>query len=132
MTEVIRTLEMAAQNGYKAYKVNEHDTFGFIVTPNGNILTVNKATWAWGERQGITFTLSYRPNRKCGSGCSCMDEDNYDFGVVNVKAKDLEKYEKKGLKFAHRLKAPRWESVDEWKAYEEKFWTLTEVINNGI
>lgn len=116
MNEVMKTLVTAKEAGMTAYKVDGHDTFGYIITPKGNVLGVNKATWSWGDRIGVTVTLKYKPNRKCGSGCSCMERDDYDFGVRNVTADDLLDYEKVGLDFANKLKASMYKSVEEWKA----------------
>lgn len=120
MNEVEKTLATAKAAGMTVYMVDGCDTFGFIVTPNGNVIDVNKASWKMGEFQGVTFGFAYKPNRKCGSACSCMDKGDYDFGVRNVTAEDILEYEKAGLKYATELKAPRYSSVAEWYAEKDK------------
>lgn len=111
MSEILtKVLEVGKANGYKAYTVDGHD-FGYLVTPNGNVLSVCNAQWG----TGVIFSLEYKPSQKCGSGCSChTDTDEHDFGVRNVTERDLAYYEVEGLKFARQLKAPLYKNVDEW------------------
>lgn len=116
---VREVIEIAKANGYGAYMVDGYDTWGYLVTPNGNVMGICKAQWG----DGITFSLKYNPSQKTGSGCSChIKENEWDFGITDINAKTLAKLEKNGIGFAHKLKAKLWCNVDEFLEYERKFW----------
>lgn len=107
----------AIEIGCKAYMVEGHNSFGYIVTPNGNVLGVNKATWG----TGVNFCLEYNPDQKTGRGCSChASTEEWDFGIRNLDAKTLNKLEKEGLKYAHQLKAKLYKNPEEWM--ESTYW----------
>ena len=97
-------LAFGAKNGYKAYAVNGHDTFGYLVTPNDNVLVVNK-----GDFGGVTFTFAYVPSKETGTGCSCCDDAQYK---VNLNI--LERLERDGLDFAKKIGAPRYANSKHW------------------
>ena len=110
MSKVREMLEtIAKMEGYKVYTVKGHESFGFVITPLDNVLVVNKANFG----NGVTFTLEYKPSQKCGSGCSCM-EDDYDFGVTDITETELKGYENDGMVFARKLKAPLYKNSTEW------------------
>lgn len=115
---VIEALKAAKKSGCKVYKVNGHDTFGFIITPNNNILAVNKSMWG----SGVTFTLEYTPSSKNGSGCACMDGYEHDFGINEINAEIIAHYENEGLKFARKLKANLYNNPLAWLDRERVFW----------
>ena len=117
MTLVREIMAEAMKHGYKAYTINNSDEYGFLITPNGNVLHVGRATWG----NGVVFSLEYKPSRRCGSGCSCHDDDDYDWGFTKVTIKGLEDFEKAGLKFARELKAPMYRNPEEWIADKQKF-----------
>lgn len=124
-TTVRDVLEMAIKNSetgsarYTAYMVDGpgHDSFGYLVTPDDNVLCVNQ-----GDFGGIRFTLKYVPSKSNGSGCSCMDKEFYSVDMDTIK-----EAEKEGLKFADKLHAKLYKDSGEWKAYEQKFWNLVEI-----
>ena len=108
--DVLSVLNLAAANGYTAFKVKNHDTFGFLITPDKNILTVNRGTWG-----GVHITFDYIPSRKTGSGCSCEDDDIYEIDIEYLKKLEIE-----GFKFAKRLKATFYSSPEAW--FNESYW----------
>ena len=94
----------AKQPGYKAYAVNGHRTFGYVITPNDNVLVVNR-----GDYGGVHFTFAYIPSKETGSGCSCCDDPQYE-----VSLNDLERLERNGLEFAKKLRAKLYSTSDQW------------------
>lgn len=105
-------VEMAKANGYKAYGVKGYDTWKYLITPKGNILCIQKATWG---DHGFTFALEYKANAKCGRGCSCHESTfENDWGITSVTLEELEEYETSGYNYATRLKAPLYNGFDEW------------------
>lgn len=120
-------IDMAKANGYKPYIVEGYNSWAWLITPRNNVITVSKAEWG----NGLRFTFDYKANRNCGTGCSCHeDRDEWDWGLKSVTIKGLEQLEDEGLRFARKLNAPFYESVDEFLAYERKFWKekLREVV----
>lgn len=114
---VRKILEYAAKNGYTAYAIKGHDSFGYLITPKGNVLAVTKAQWG----KGVNFSFEYKANRKCGRGCSCHNStDEWYWGLLSVTTKGIEELEAEGYKFARQLKAPLYKSADEWKT--ETMW----------
>lgn len=109
---VLEALKAAKKSGCKAYKVKNYETFGYIITPNGNVLSVNKSEWG----AGVTFSLAYIPSQKNGSGCACMEGNDHDFGINEINADIIAHYENKGLEFARRLKATLYSSPAAWIA----------------
>lgn len=90
--------------GYTAYVVKGHDTFGYIVTPNDNVIGVNKDYFG-----GVNFDLEYVPSKEHGSGCRCNDEPLFSFDVAVLAT-----LESKGLAFAKRLGAKLYSSSAAW------------------
>ena len=107
---VKETLVMAAKNGYKAYEVEGHDTFGFLITPDDNILTVNRGIWG-----GISFSFDYVPSREHGQGCSCCDDTIWECDIDMLKTLEAE-----GKAFALKLGAKLYSSSKEW--YDSCYW----------
>ncbi len=110
-TKVLDTLKFAAKHGYKAYEVVGHNTFGYLITPNDNILTVSKGTWG-----GLTITFDYVPSKTNGTGCICMDE----FIASIDSIEQLEEIEKAGKEFAFKLGAKCYKSSVHW--YKNNYW----------
>ena len=120
-------IDMAKANGYRAYIVEGYDSWAILVTPRNNVITVSKAEWG----NGLRFTLNYKANRNCGTGCSChKDRDEWDWGLKSVTIKGLEQLEEEGYRYAKRLRAKLYESPEEFLEYERKFWKdkLREVV----
>ena len=119
---ITKVLKMAAANGYKCYEHNDgYYHYGFLITPNNNILYIQGGDYGYGVR----FSLQYKPSAKTGSGCSCNDD-----AITEVNIKTLEKLEKAGLNFARRLKATLYNTPDEWL---DNYWdrdNLKEVTND--
>ncbi len=111
MNLVEKVLALAAENGYKAFRVEDHDTFGYIITPDDNVMSVCRGTWG-----GVTFTLNYIPSKEHGQGCSCKDEDIYRVPSLE-ELKDLELA---GINFAKRLNAKPFNNSDQW--YKQNYW----------
>ena len=97
--------EIARWDDYKAYVVDGHDTFGYVITPSDNVLVANR-----GDFGGVHFVLAYNPTQKNGSGCSCDDESYY-----GISRELIERLEKDGLHFARKLKAKLYANSNEWK-----------------
>ena len=119
MNMVKDVLKMAVKNGYRAYEVSEHDTFGFLITPDDNVLTVNK-----GDFGGINVTFNYIPSRQTGSGCSCNDEAIYECDMNTLK-----KLEAEGKSFARELHAKLYANSQAW--FNKCYWNgrgLREVV----
>ena len=108
---VKEVLSFAAENGYKAFSVEGHDTFGYIVTPDDNIISVNK-----GEFGGVTFSFNYVPSKKNGRGCLCNDRTLYAIPSIT----ELQAIEAVGRNFAIRLGAEFYKSSSQW--YKENYW----------
>jgi len=113
---VLEALQAAKTSGCKAYKVKKHDTFGYIITSNNNILAVSKSMWG----AGVVFTFEYIPSQKTGSGCACMEGGEHDFGITEINAETIAYYEKEGFEFAKKLKATFYSSPAAWM--EKLYW----------
>ena len=108
-------VDLAKANGYKAYGVQGYDTWRYLVTPKGNVLCVQKASWG---NYGFTFAFEYKASERCGRGCSCHKSTfENDWGITDVALEELEEYEAEGYKYAKELKAPLYASAEEW--YED-------------
>lgn len=117
---VLEALAKAKESGYEAYKVGDYTSFGYVITPRGNVLGVSEATF---NRGGVTFSFEYKPSRINGRGCSCMETtDEQDLGISPQKlnADTLKQFEDNGLTFARELRAQLYKNVDEWKA--DSYW----------
>lgn len=90
--------------GYTAYAVKGYDTFGYIVTPNDNVIGVTKDYFG-----GVNFDLEYVPSSAHGSGCRCNDAPLFSFDVA-----DLAALESKGLAFAKQLGAKLYHGSGAW------------------
>ena len=113
MSLVQDILSFAAKNGYKAFRIEGHDTFGYLITPDDNVLSVNKGTWG-----GVTFTFDYQPSKEHGQGCSCNDSDEAIFDIPTVA--ELKGLEMAGKNFAKELMAKFYENRDQW--FESNYW----------
>ena len=49
----------ASLDGYKAYAVKGHDTFGYVISPSDNVLSVNK-----GDFGGVRISFDYIPSKE--------------------------------------------------------------------
>jgi hypothetical protein len=112
--EIIRTLlEYATTQGYKCYETKrEFSAYGWLITPNGNILYVQPDDYCGGYR----FSLKYKPRKDTGSGCSCNDEP-----LHRVTLGTLQQIEQAGLNFANELKATLY-TEQEVENFFEKYW----------
>ena len=110
MNFVKQVLLLAKENGYKAYEVEGYDTFGYIITPSDNVLTVNRDYFG-----GVTFTFNYVPSRENGMGCMCFEDALYEVGID-----DLVRAEKEGRAFAFKLGAKKYSSSKEWM--QKNYW----------
>ena len=114
--EVLEALKAAKNSGCKVYKVEKYDSWGYIVTPNNNILVINKSQWG----AGVTFSFEYIPSQSTGSGCACMEGDEHDFGITEINPDTIANYENQGLQFARRLKAKFFNSPQEF--FDRSYW----------
>lgn len=114
--EIIRTLlEYAATQGYKCYETqSKFYAYGWLITPNGNILYVQPGDYYGGYR----FSLKYKPRKDTGSGCSC---NNYDEPLYKVTLETLQQIEQAGLNFANELKATLY-TKQEVKDFFKNYW----------
>lgn len=100
--------EIAKSKEYKVFRYNMKDigsVGAYVITPNGNLLLIQPATWF-----GASITLKYKPNAKCGSGCSCLDDND---GITKFNIDMLKGFEQNGLRFARQLKANLYSSIEE-------------------
>ena len=119
-------LHMAAKNGYKAYWIKNHSGFGYLITPSGNILTVNR-----GDYGGVRFTFEYVPSKENGWGCACLSSDMSDRGALfNVDIKTLQAAEESGLMFARELGAKLYYNSDKW--LKDNYWNKQGLLREVI
>ena len=112
--------------GFRVYEVKGHTNFGYILTHKGNVLSVCNSQWG----EGVTFNLKYVPNKRSGSGCTCHNvASEWDFGITTITVREINKLEKRGLQYAHRLHAPMYENVNQWLEEQKLIWkdSLVEV-----
>ena len=114
--ELLKGLKSLLSHGYKCYVLKGRE-YGFIVTPKDNIIYIQKEHFG-----GWKTSLQCKPSQKIGSGCQCLEEPFFDITVENI-----EKSEKEGLIFAHKLCAQFYKNSNYYFAnYWEKE-ALTEV-----
>lgn len=107
---VAKALMLGKELGYRALRVQGHDTFGFLITPNDNVLAVNEGTFG-----GLTFVFEYIPSVNHGSGCSCNDDAIYE-----INAEALKRLETSGEEFAKEIGAKRYRNSQAW--LEKCYW----------
>lgn len=98
---VIDALRKAVELGYEAYEVVD-GVWGFIGTPNGNVLYIQKADYG----NGLYVSFVCKPSKICGSGCSChltRDEESYGISIDKLNKDTLVNLENRGQKFAMSL-----------------------------
>ena len=122
--KVREVLQKAAWAGYRVLAV-EDQSYGFIESKKGNVIKVTRSPYG----EGVIFCLAYWPTAKNGTCCSCMGANRfaYDWGVEHFDPDELDKYEEKGLIFARQLKAPLYDSFDQWLAHYYNREALKEV-----
>lgn len=111
MSLIKEILSFAAGNGYRAFSVKGHDTFGYIITPADNVISVSK-----GEFGGVIFCFDYVPSKKNGSGCLCNDKALY----VVPSITELQVIEAVGKDFATKLGAEFYKNSSQW--YKKNYW----------
>ncbi len=117
MNIVQRFLKFAKTvEGCKSYKVEEHDTFGFVVTPDNNILCVSEDYFG-----GLRVALEYIPSKENGSGCSCNDDPIFEYDADMLK-----KLEVDGFTFAKSLGAKLYPNVDSWM--KKDYWATSGLL----
>ncbi len=105
MRFINKVLNLAATlEGYEAYSVEGYDGFGYIITPDGNVLTANR-----GDFGGVRFTFNYIPSKENGMGCSCNDDALYEITPETLKV-----IEKEGLEYATKLHAKLYKNSGQW------------------
>lgn len=107
--ELLQAMQDLKKEGYKGYIFNEkYWLFGYVITPRQNVIYIQRDTY---DFRGWTFTLKYKPSRKNGSGCQCLESP-----IRNINKDILIQAEKEGLLFAKKLKAELYKNVDEFLA----------------
>ena len=111
INELKNVLQMAEENGYKCWQMEENcigSTWGLMVTPLDNVLYIQFGDWG-----GFTFSLKYLPSAKNGSGCACLEDS-----VSTVDLETLKRAEMEGLRFARKLRATMYkDSASALKGY---------------
>ena len=68
MTILEDIINMAKANGYRVLKENNNTKCAFLITPDGNILSIYEEYFG-----GCNVVLKYKPSKKCGTGCAAYD-----------------------------------------------------------
>ena len=115
--ELVSSMQELSKNGYRCFirKENPSYMYGFIITPNDNIIYIQRDSFDW---MGWTFSLKYKPSQKNGSGCGCFENP-----VQEITLEIIQEAEKQGLMFARRLKATLYNNSEE---YIKKLWNKEE------
>jgi hypothetical protein len=115
--ELINVMQELAKNGFKCFILKENPSYlyGHVITPNDNVIYIQRDSFHW---RGWTFSLQYKPGKKTGSGCQCLEEP-----VNTITVDIILRAEKEGLAFARRLKATLYKNSQE---YIEKLWNKSE------
>lgn len=105
--ELKAILKDLVELGYSCYITREDSYFvyGLIVTPNDNVLYIQRDTFAW---RGWVFTFMYVPSWEHGSGCTALAEP-----VQNISVDTIAMAEKNGLAFAKNLGATLYKNSKE-------------------
>lgn len=107
-------LKMAMKNGYKALMCKGKEGYGFLITPNGNVMMINEEYFS-----GYNISLKYVPSAKSGTGCAAYDEYNapteYTMELIEEKEQEL-------LKWARRMKVEFYASPEAFIEWYEGFY----------
>lgn len=115
--ELVNSMQGLSKNGYKCFILRENPSFlyGFAITPSDNIIYIQRDSFHW---RGWTFSLEYKPSKKTGSGCQCLENP-----VQEITPEIIREAENQGLAFARRLKATLYNNSEE---YIKKLWNREE------
>ena len=115
--ELINSMQELSKNGFKCFVLKENPSYmyGFVITPNDNIIYIQRDFSKW---RGWTMSLQYKPSKKNGTGCQCFEEP-----IEKITLELILEAEKAGLNFARRLKATLYNNSNE---YLEKLWNKSE------
>jgi len=124
--ELIDSMKELSKDGFKCFILKENPTYlyGYIVTPNDNVIYTQRDNFAW---RGWTFSLKYKPNRNTGNGCQCLEEP-----INKITTESILQAEKEGLVFATKLKANLYKNSEEfinkdlWN--KERFEEISDII----
>lgn len=118
MKTVTKILEMAKENGYRSFEsTREEADYGWMITPNNNILYIQKGDFGY----GYNMSLQYAPSKQKGSGCRCNEDT-----ISEITVETLKKMEMEGLKLAIKLKAKLY-TENEVNEYFSKYWDTKNV-----
>jgi len=106
--ELINSMKDLSKEGFKCFILKERPGFmyGHIITPNDNVIYVQRDGFNW---RGWTFSLKYKPSRKTGNGCQCLEEP-----VQSITPEIICRAEREGLQFARKLGAKLYGSSQEY------------------
>lgn len=115
--ELVNSMQGLSKNGCKCFILRENPSFlyGFAITPSDNIIYIQRDSFHW---RGWTFSLEYKPSKKTGSGCQCLENP-----VQEITPEIIREAENQGLAFARRLKATLYNNSEE---YIKKLWNREE------
>ena len=121
MTILEDIINMAKANGYKVLKDCNDTKYAFLVTPNGNVLSITEEYFG-----GCNIALKYVPSREHGTGCAAYDPCEcpviFTMSMIEQKEKEL-------VAWAKRMKAKFYNSPDDFvKHYEEFYKTKLEEV----
>ena len=116
--ELVDAMENLSKEGFKCFILKENPSYmyGYVVTPNDNIIYIQRDSFNW---RGWTFSLQYVPSRKNGSACQCLEEP-----VQEINKEIILQAEQEGLKFARKLRAKLYHSSQEF--FENK-WNIEDL-----
>ena len=114
---VIEILKIAKGNGCECYVTPGNDAYdyGYMIFPDGVVMYVQP-----GDFWGYDFSISYIPSRENGTGCRCNEES-----LTTVDWNTLLEQKAEGLRFARRLKAKLYPTVDSWK---KNSWSFDKMV----
>ena len=112
LTEILK--KIATFEDYIVYAIDGNETLGFVITPQGNVLTVKREYFdESGERiDGVRFTFNYVPSRGHDGSGACDH-----CSITNINAINHEKLkilEIEGLEYTKKLKVKLYENSNEW------------------
>lgn len=116
---VIEILKIAKGNGCECYVTPGNDAYdyGYMIFPDGVVMYVQP-----GDFWGYDFSISYIPSRETGTGCRCNEES-----LTTIDWDTLLEQKAEGLRFARKLKAKLYPTVDGWKKNSWNFDKMVQI-----
>lgn len=112
--KLLNLMKECTKNNFKCYVVKEINSYGFIITPNDNVMFIS-----YSPVLGYKLSLEYLPSRKTGTSCSTRSE------ICSLSVDDILQIEKECLAYAKQLGANFYKNSESWY---ETYWNKKNLI----